>query len=60
MHVILVSICLDTNEKKKKKIISLFNLFLQLFMSSTTFFYTIYESYCTISSNFYFYLQYFK
>ena len=29
-------------------------------MDLTALFSTIYESYCTISTNFYFYLQYFK
>ena len=34
------------------------SLFLLLFMSFTTLFGTIYESYCTISTNFCFYVQY--
>ena len=40
--------------------ILLFSLFLLLFMSSTAFFGTIYRFYCTISANFYLYLQYFQ
>ena len=41
------------------QLILLFSLFLLLFMGFTAFFDTIYGSYCTISTNFYFYLQYF-
>ena len=44
----------------KIKIILLFSLFLLLFMGSTTIFGTIHGLYCTISINFYFYLQYFQ
>ena len=44
----------------KIKIILLFNLFLLLFMTSTALFDTIYGSHCTISTNFYLYLQYFQ
>ena len=44
----------------KKKIISLFNLFLLLFMGPTTLFNIIYEFYYIILTNFYFYLQYFQ
>ena len=36
------------------------NLFFLLFMSSTALFCTIHESYCTISTNIYLYLQYFQ
>ena len=43
----------------KIKIILLFSLFLLLFISSTTFFSNIHGFRCTISTNFYFYLQYF-
>ena len=35
------------------------NLFLLLFINPTTLFGTIYRSHCTISVNFYLYLQYF-
>ena len=44
----------------KRKIISLFSLFLLLFMGLTTLFDTIHGVHCTISTNFYFYLQYFQ
>ena len=47
----------------KMKIISLFSLFLLLFMlfiGPTAFFGTIHELHCTISTNFYLYLQYFQ
>jgi len=44
----------------KIKIISLFNLFLLLFMGSIALFGTIYKPHYTISTNFYFYLQYFQ
>ena len=43
-------------EIKKIKIILLFSLFFLLFMDFTRFFGTIYEPYCTILINFYFYL----
>ena len=43
----------------KKKIISLFSLFLLLFMGPTTLFSIINEFHYIISTNFYFYLQYF-
>ena len=42
------------------KIISLFSLFLLLFMGLTVFFDTIYESYWIIWANFYVYLLYFQ
>ena len=42
------------------KIISLFNLFLQLFMGSTALFGIIYRPQRIISINFYLYLQYFQ
>ena len=42
------------------QLILLFNLFLLLFISPTAIFDTIYGSHCTISINFYFYLQYFQ
>ena len=42
------------------QLILLFNLFLLLFISLTAFFGIIYESHCTISANFYLYLQYFQ
>ena len=44
----------------KVKIISLFSLFLLLFIDSTALFITIHRLYCTISANFYIYLQYFQ
>jgi len=44
----------------KNQLILLFNLFLLVFMSSTVFFNIIHRFYCTISTNFYFYLQYFQ
>ena len=47
-------------QKLKSQLILLFNLFLLLFMDLTVLFGTIYGSYCTISVNFYFYLQYFQ
>ena len=50
-------ICLDAN-KKEKKIILLFSLFLLLFISSTILFDTIYRPYCIISTNFYLYLSF--
>ena len=43
----------------KGQFISLFSLFMLLFMGSTALFGIIYES-CTISANFYIYLQYFQ
>ena len=43
----------------KGQLILLFGLFLLLFMGSTALFDTIYELYCIILTNFYFYLQYF-
>ena len=42
--------------KLKSQLILLFNLFLLLFMGSTVLFSTIYESYFTISTNFYIFL----
>ena len=44
----------------KSQLILQFRLFLLLFMGPTALFDTIHESYCTISSNFYLYLQYFR
>ena len=44
----------------KIKIISLFSLFLLLFIGLTALFGTIHGSHYTISTNFYFYLQYFQ
>ena len=44
----------------KSHLILLFNLFLLLFMSPIALFGIIHESYCTISTNFYLYLQYFQ
>ena len=44
----------------KNQHILLFNLFLLLFMGSTVLFSTIRGSHYTISTNFYFYLQYFQ
>ena len=46
--------------KLKSQLILLFSLFLQLFMSPTALFGTIHGSHCTISTNFYLYLQYFQ
>ena len=54
------------NSKKKPgflspcQLILLFSLFLLLFMGLTALFDTIHGSYSTISTNFYFYLQYFQ
>ena len=45
--------------KLKSHFILLFNLFLLLFMGLTALFYIIHKSHCTISANFYFYIQYF-
>ena len=42
------------------QLILLLSLFFILFMSPTTSFGTIYRSHCTISANFYLYLQYFQ
>ena len=42
------------------QLILLFRLFLLLFMGPTAFFCTIHEFHCTISVNFYLYLQYFQ
>ena len=44
----------------KNQLILLFSLFLLLYMCLTALFGTIYRSYCTISANFYLYLQYFQ
>jgi len=44
----------------KIKIISLFSLFLLLFMNPTTLFGTINGLHCTISTNFCHYIQYFQ
>ena len=41
------------------QLILLFSLYLLLFMDPTAFFDIIYGFHCTISANFYFYLQYF-
>ena len=46
--------------KLKNQLILLFSLFLLLFIGSTTLFSTIHRSHCTISANFYLYLQYFQ
>ena len=46
--------------KLKSQLILLFNLFLLLFISHTALFDTIYGFHCTISTNFYIYLPYFK
>ena len=46
--------------KLKSQLILLFSLFLLLFMGLIALFDTIYESHCTISVNFYLYLQYFQ
>ena len=42
------------------QLILLFSLFLLLFMGLTALFGIIHGSHCTISANFYFYLQYFQ
>ena len=47
------------DSKLKSQFILLFNLFLLLFIGPIVLFGTIYESHCTISANFYLYLQYF-
>ena len=44
----------------KVKIIFLFSLFLLLFIDPTVLFVIIHKLYCTISANFYIYLQYFQ
>ena len=44
----------------KNQLILLFNLFFLLFMNPTALFDTIYGFRCTISANFYLYLQYFQ
>ena len=44
----------------KSQLISLFSLFLLLFIGSTTLFGIIHKSYYTISANFNLYLQYFQ
>ena len=49
----IISVRLDWN---KIKIISLFSLFLLLFVGLTVLFDTIHEPHCTISTNFYLYL----
>ena len=46
--------------KLKNWFILLFNLFLLLFIGPTILFDTIHKSHCTISANFYIYLQYFQ
>ena len=46
-------------QKLKNQIILLFSLFLLLLIGSIAFFGTIHGSYCTISANFYLYLQFF-
>ena len=48
------------DSKLKCQFILLFNTFLLLFKSFTAFFDIIYKFYCTISTNFYLYLQYFQ
>ena len=58
--------CIQTDPKRmfrlewKMKIISLFSLFLLLFIGLTALFGTIYGPHYTISTNFYLYLQYFQ
>ena len=47
-------------QRLKIKIISLFSLYLLLFMSLTTLFDTIHKHYYTISTNLYLYLHYFQ
>ena len=47
-------------QKLKNQLILQFSLFLLLFIGPTTLFGTIYGSSCTISVNFYLYLQYFQ
>ena len=47
-------------QKLKSQLILLFSLFLLLFISSIVIFGTIHEPHCTISVNFYLYLQYFQ
>ena len=47
-------------QKLKSQLILLFSLFLLLFMGLTALFGTIHGSHCTISTNFYLYLQYFQ
>ena len=42
------------------QLILLFSLFLLLFMSSAALFGIIHKSHCTVSTNFYLYLQYFQ
>ena len=44
----------------KSQLILLFNLFLLLFIGPTALFSTIHEFHCTISINFYLYLQHFQ
>ena len=44
----------------KGQLISLFSLFMLLFMGSIVLFGIIHESYCIIYANFYIYLQYFQ
>ena len=46
--------------KLKSQFILLFSLFLLLFICPIALFGTIHESYCTIFTNFYIYLQYFQ
>ena len=47
-------------KKLKNQLILLFSLFFLLFMGSIALFGTIHGSHCIISTNFYFYLQYFQ
>ena len=47
-------------QKLKNQLIIQFSLFLPLYMGSTALFGTIQGSHCTISANFYLYLQYFQ
>ena len=48
------------NSKLKSQFILLFSLFLLLFTNSIVLFDIIHEFHCTISANFYLYLQYFQ
>ena len=48
------------NSKLKSQFILLFSLFFLLFTNSIVLFDIIHKFYCTISTNFYLYLQYFQ
>ena len=54
----MLNMRLDKNEKLKLFYYLIF--FFLLFMYLIVFFDTIHRSHCTISTNFYFYLQYFQ